>query len=212
MTYSAAWLWQLPAEKQSWWLTIASRPGRLVVYFPLLTREILWLSTFVYPGKTIIHFLSRPQFPNLQNRDNTSLILWHFFSVASLFQPALLWTKAEDNLSGILFWLCRVFVASCRLSLVAEKGLLFIVVFRLSCSAACEIFLDQGSNPRPPCIGRWILIHCTTREVPQWHSGLQVLCDSQQVKELSPKCPKALTMCINFSPMHQPGERWQNST
>ena len=152
MTYSAAWLWQLPAEKQSWWLTIASRPGRLVVYFPLLTGEILWLSTFVYPGKIIIHFLSRPQFPNLQNRDNTSLILWHFFSVASLFQPALLWTKAEDNLSGILFWLCRVFVALCRLSLVAEKGLLFIVVFRLSCSAACEIFLDQGSNPRPPAL------------------------------------------------------------
>ena len=48
-----------------------------------------------------------------------------------------------------------------------------------------------------PCI-----IHCTTREVPQWHSGLQVLCDSQQVKELSPKCPKALTMCVNSSPMH----------
>ena len=80
MTYSAAWLWQLPAEKQSWWLTIASRPGRLVVYFPLLTGEILRLSNFVYPGKIIIHFLSRPQFLNLQNRDNTSPILWHFCS------------------------------------------------------------------------------------------------------------------------------------
>ena len=108
MTYSAAWLWQLPAEKQSWWLTIASRPGKLVVYFPLLTGEILQLSNFVYPGKIIIHFLSRPQFLNLQNRDNTSPILWHFFSVASLFQPALLWTKAEDNLSGILFFFLTV--------------------------------------------------------------------------------------------------------
>ena len=36
----------------------------------------------------------------------------------------------------------------------------------LSCSVACEIFLDQGLN-RVPCTGRRILNHCTTREVPQ---------------------------------------------
>ena len=35
---------------------------------------------------------------------------------------------------------------------------------RLSCSAACGIFLDQGSNPCP-CIARQILNHCATREV-----------------------------------------------
>ena len=34
-----------------------------------------------------------------------------------------------------------------------------------SCSAACGIFPDQGSN-RVPCIGRRILNHCATREVP----------------------------------------------
>ena len=36
---------------------------------------------------------------------------------------------------------------------------------RVSCSAACGIFADQGSNPCPlHC--RQILNHCTTREVP----------------------------------------------
>ena len=35
----------------------------------------------------------------------------------------------------------------------------------LSCSVAREILLDQGSNPCP-CIGRRILNHCATREVP----------------------------------------------
>ena len=34
----------------------------------------------------------------------------------------------------------------------------------LSCSMACGIFPDQGSNP---CIGRQMLIHCTTREVQE---------------------------------------------
>ena len=36
------------------------------------------------------------------------------------------------------------------------------LALRLSCSVACGIFLDQGSNV--PCIGRWILSHWTTRE------------------------------------------------
>ena len=35
----------------------------------------------------------------------------------------------------------------------------------LSCSSACGIFPDQGSNPCP-CIGRQILNHCATREAP----------------------------------------------
>ena len=35
----------------------------------------------------------------------------------------------------------------------------------LRCSEACGIFLDQGSNPCP-CIGSWISIHWTTREIP----------------------------------------------
>ena len=36
---------------------------------------------------------------------------------------------------------------------------------RLSCSAACGIFLGQGLNPCPH-LGRQILVHCATREVP----------------------------------------------
>ena len=35
----------------------------------------------------------------------------------------------------------------------------------LSCSMACGIFPDQGSNPCP-CTGRRTLNHCATREVP----------------------------------------------
>ena len=75
----------------------------------------------------------------------------------------------------IYFWLCWVFVAARRLSLVAVSGAALcsgerashcggfsccrawalglrasVVVARgLSCSTACGIFLDQGSNPCP---------------------------------------------------------------
>ena len=73
-----------------------------------------------------------------------------------------------------------LFVEVCGLltavaSLVVEHGLQahglqqlwragsVVVVHGLSCSKACGIFLDQGLNP---CTGRWILNHCTTREVP----------------------------------------------
>ena len=42
---------------------------------------------------------------------------------------------------SFLFWLCWVFAAAHRLSLSAGHG--------LSCSTACEIFPDQGSNPCP---------------------------------------------------------------
>ena len=41
-----------------------------------------------------------------------------------------------------------------------------VVAHGLSCSTACGIFLDQGST-RVPCIGRQILNHCATREVPK---------------------------------------------
>ena len=57
----------------------------------------------------------------------------------------------------IYFWLCWVFVAACGLSLVvasAGYSLLrcagsVVVAHGLSCSAACGIFPDQGSNPCP---------------------------------------------------------------
>ena len=89
----------------------------------------------------------------------------------------------------IYFWLCWVFVSVRGLSPVAASGghsssrckglslsrpLLLrgtgsrragsvIVAHGPSCSAACGIFPNQGSNPCP-CIGRQILNHCATRE------------------------------------------------
>ena len=92
----------------------------------------------------------------------------------------------------IYFWLCWVFVSVLGLPLVAASGghsssrcaglslswtLLLrstgsrragsvVVAHGPSCSAACEIFPDQGSNPCP-CIGRQILNHCTTREAQE---------------------------------------------
>ena len=76
------------------------------------------------------------------------------------------------HLLFVYFWLCRVFFATHRLSLVAVNGLLStcgagasrgriadhglwgtrasIAGARwLSCSVACGIFLDQGSSPCP---------------------------------------------------------------
>ena len=38
-----------------------------------------------------------------------------------------------------------------------------VVAHRLSCSVACGIFLDQGSNPCP-CFGWWVLYHWVTKE------------------------------------------------
>ena len=83
------------------------------------------------------------------------------------------------------FWLCWVFVAEHRLSLAsASSGYSFlrcvgfsvqwllslqcvgsvVAAHGLSCSMACGIFLDQGSNP---CPLHWqqVLIHCNTREI-----------------------------------------------
>ena len=86
-------------------------------------------------------------------------------------------------------WLCWVFTALCRLSLVVMCRLLIsgaslvaehrfwvhrlqqlqhtgsvVAASRLSHPEACGVFLDQGSNG-VHCIGRRNLIHCTTREV-----------------------------------------------
>ena len=92
----------------------------------------------------------------------------------------------------IYFWLCWVFVSVRGLSLVVASGdhsssrcaglsllrplLLWstgsrragsvVVAHGPSCSAACGIFPDQGSNPCP-LHGRQILNHCATREAPK---------------------------------------------
>ena len=55
----------------------------------------------------------------------------------------------------IYFWLHWVFVAARGLSLVAASGggaLFFVVVHGLSCSTACGIFPDQGSNSFSPAL------------------------------------------------------------
>ena len=39
-----------------------------------------------------------------------------------------------------------------------------VVAPRLSCSEACGIYPDRDQT-HVPCIGRWILLHWTTREV-----------------------------------------------
>ena len=59
-----------------------------------------------------------------------------------------------------------------------------VVACRLSCSKACGIFLDQGSDP---CTlhGRWIPIHYTTREVLNAHSILLWLNDVQSISTYS---------------------------
>ena len=62
------------------------------------------------------------------------------------------------------FSCCRAQALGTRASVVVAHG--------LSCSAVCGIFPDQGSN-RAPCIGRQILNHCATREVPTL--GLSIL-------------------------------------
>ena len=91
----------------------------------------------------------------------------------TVFTTFRVWTsKGSDRLFFILyylftyFWLCWVFVAVRRLSLVAAAGAitshgggfscraawalghvgLVVVAHRLSCSSACGIFPDQGSN------------------------------------------------------------------
>ena len=53
----------------------------------------------------------------------------------------------------------RVQTPDCRL----QSADSVVVAHGLSCSVACGIFLDQGSN-RVSCIGRRILNHWTTRE------------------------------------------------
>ena len=50
------------------------------------------------------------------------------------------------------------------------------VAHGLSCSAACGIFPEQGWN-HVPCIGRWILNHCATREALRKNISLNAVVD-----------------------------------
>ena len=81
-----------------------------------------------------------------------------------------------------------------------------IVAHGPSCSAACGIFPDQGSN-RVPCIGRQILNHCATREAREtflkWESSMGkqkfISCELSEDIFLLPNlslCPSACKMCL----------------
>ena len=123
-------------------------------------------------------FASSLKRPSFFSKNITTKIRVSFFFKINLF------------ILFIYFWLCWVFVAARGLSLVAVSGgysllrcagfslrrllLLWSTGSRragfsscghgLSCSAACGIFPDQGSNP---CSLHWQVDsnHCATREV-----------------------------------------------
>ena len=93
------------------------------------------------------------------------------------FLPSCLQLKCF--LLFVCFRLCWVFTAVQASSSHGEQGLLsscgarclgtvagsVVMAHRVSCSAACRIFLTRDQTP-VPCAGRQIPTHCTTREVP----------------------------------------------
>ena len=124
----------------------------------------------------------------------------HWVSSACSYKAALFCSPIYPHIHSFnspfifnifIFWLCHVFIAACRFSLVAASrsysslrwlgfSLWFHLLLRsrgsvivmpgLSCPKACGIFPDQGLNP---CTGKEILYHWTTSEVPL-HSFLNI--------------------------------------
>ena len=87
--------------------------------------------------------------------------IYFFSAVLGLFRFRV-WTTTRmfcgpqaSHCSGFSCWGARPVV--CVDLVIGSHG--------FSCPAACGIFPDQGSNPCP-CLGRWILKHRATREVP----------------------------------------------
>ena len=86
-----------------------------------------------------------------------------FCTRPSLIHSNMLYWNWMPLLSTILFiWRHWVLLSVCNLSLVAAC--------RLSCPAACEISSPTWDPTHVPCIGRQILSHWTTRQVPHWLS------------------------------------------
>ena len=87
-------------------------------------------------------------------------LCWVFVSVRGLSLAAASWGHSSSRCAGLslprpLLWR----------STGSRRAGSVIVAHGPSCSAACGIFPDQGSN-HVPCIGRRILNHCVTREAP----------------------------------------------
>ena len=90
--------------------------------------------------------------------------LGHRLSLVAASGATLCCSARASHCSGFC---CGVWALGMQASLVVARGLQsagsVVVVHGLSCSMACGIFLDQGSNP---ClsIGRQTLSHCAARE------------------------------------------------
>ena len=104
-----------------------------------------------------------------------AFLLFFFFKYFYLFLVMLYlpcWVQAFSSSGklGLLIVVCRLLIAVAPL--VAEHRLQgtvsIVLVHELICSKAGGILLDQGLNPGVPCTGRWIPIHCATREVSEF--------------------------------------------
>ena len=89
---------------------------------------------------------------------------WVFVAVRRL--PLVAASRGYSSLwcAGFSWWyllLLRSMGSRCAGSVVVAHG--------LSCSTACGIFRTRAQTC-VPCIGRWILNHCATREVPDYSS------------------------------------------
>ena len=88
------------------------------------------------------------------------------------------WTVHLKKYLFVYFWLCLVFVAVCGHSLVAAGGDYSLAVARglsncgwLSCGLITARHVQSfrtRDRTHVPCIGKQILHHWTTREVPEW--------------------------------------------
>ena len=63
------------------------------------------------------------------------------------------------------FWLCWFFVAAYQIFIAEGNSFSLVAACGLSCPRVCGI-LGTRDQISVPCIGRWILNHWTTREVP----------------------------------------------
>ena len=114
-----------------------------------------------------------------QGLNHWTSVSFFFFFFAALCLHCCTWAFSSCSKLGPLsgccagpshccdFSCCRVQAPDWLASVIAACG--------LSCSAACVIFLDQGSNC--PCTGRWILNHWTT-EVLNKYSCLSFFKDT----------------------------------
>ena len=132
----------------------------------------LHLSPFSFPS---FLFFFHPS--TLKNNNNQSL-----FGGLLLGGLCSAFLRCVQVLSGCREWgllLCAqashggglshgALVLGTQASIVEAHGLWWLWRPDFSCSTACRIFLEQGSH-HVSCIGRWVLIHCTTVEAPSFY-------------------------------------------